>query len=462
MSPSPAAPSKFSLSLNSKKPAASSTTKTKRPHSALQDSDDEDNGAAAGRTEEVSHFDLAAGGAIDASKGGEGKRGPLVIQSLGNRDWREESQRKRQRSNLLPAEAQAALKNGGVGDQTDELNKGPERFGLLVVEKGDGGGGEGDGAADELVEEVPEAPKTDDQRALEALLGEKSKSNTVIPVASEEEAFHRDYENAPDMATLEDYAAVPVEEFGAALLRGMGWKEGEAIGRRKGQKAVQPRVLERRPALLGIGAKSEAAIGIELGTWGKEGKGKAGGARRKTEQAYNPVLLKNKETGEMVTEEELKTKMERQKMEEMEAQQLSKSRRESPARIDDSQRRSHKTNSSRRMYDDDFDSDARDKDRRRREKGDYRDKDHRDRDYDRDSKYRSSRRDRSASVDQSDRRRRRDRDDRDRRDDRRDERKYRNDDDRYRKGSSRREYRDRDSVRERDSGRDSSDRHRRR
>ena len=31
-------------------------------------------------------------------------------------------------------------------------------------------------------------------------------------------------------STLEDYDAMPVGDFGAAMLRGMGWKKGEAIG----------------------------------------------------------------------------------------------------------------------------------------------------------------------------------------------------------------------------------------
>lgn len=31
-------------------------------------------------------------------------------------------------------------------------------------------------------------------------------------------------------ASLDDYERVPIEAFGAALLRGMGWKEGEALG----------------------------------------------------------------------------------------------------------------------------------------------------------------------------------------------------------------------------------------
>lgn len=42
--------------------------------------------------------------------------------------------------------------------------------------------------------------------------------------AEDVEAFQKNLDELPDEASLEDYANVPVEEFGAALLRGMGWK----------------------------------------------------------------------------------------------------------------------------------------------------------------------------------------------------------------------------------------------
>jgi G patch domain/KOW motif-containing protein len=35
----------------------------------------------------------------------------------------------------------------------------------------------------------------------------------------------------PDMAADSDYAAVPIDQFGMGMLRGMGWSEGEPIGR---------------------------------------------------------------------------------------------------------------------------------------------------------------------------------------------------------------------------------------
>jgi hypothetical protein len=46
-------------------------------------------------------------------------------------------------------------------------------------------------------------------------------------------SFRDDVENRPDETTMEDYEKIPVDEFGAALLRGLGWKEGEGIGRNR-------------------------------------------------------------------------------------------------------------------------------------------------------------------------------------------------------------------------------------
>nr|CAD7596715.1 unnamed protein product [Timema genevievae] len=53
-------------------------------------------------------------------------------------------------------------------------------------------------------------------------------------------------------SSLEDYERVPVENFGMALLKGMGWKEGKGIGKK-------PRVVETitqvpRPRGVGLGA----------------------------------------------------------------------------------------------------------------------------------------------------------------------------------------------------------------
>lgn len=54
----------------------------------------------------------------------------------------------------------------------------------------------------------------------------------MIP-ANETESFRNDIQTRPEDTTMEAYEKVPVEEFGAALLRGLGWNQGEGIGRNR-------------------------------------------------------------------------------------------------------------------------------------------------------------------------------------------------------------------------------------
>ncbi|KAI9869583.1 MAG: hypothetical protein M1830_005331 [Pleopsidium flavum] len=311
-------------------------------HSSLHDSSDEDDSAPA-QAELVSAFDTSAGGAIGVFGAQDiNKKRELVIVGQRNRDWREESRRKKGRGrDLLPEEARAARQGRGEGGR-EVVNGGVQAFGLSFVTKTAEGGVDGDGelqVGDAKVVELGKIQvatenarvKTEDEVALEALLGEggPKKSNMVLPAVetqrddevgmwsgiagngvNEDDAFRSDVASRPDSSSLEDYAAVPVEEFGAALLRGMGWKEGEVVGKRKDQIS-KPRVVERRPALLGIGAKEvPGGVGDEIGAWGQAAKG-----RRKVDKTYNPVLLRNSKTGEMLTEDELKVKKEDQKRE---------------------------------------------------------------------------------------------------------------------------------------------------
>ena len=205
--------------------------------------------------------------------------------------------------------------------ERDEVSK---QSGISFVQRDE----DGDTAMAER-QPPPQAPeqdakpvKSEDELAMEALLGGEKKSTLVVPAledgykredpvdedyTNEDDRFRADVASRPDVSTLDEYEAIPVDGFGAGLLRGMGWKDGDPIGkqRRQGTTASKPRVVERRPALLGIGAK-EVPTGVgddELGAWGKGAKGK-----RKTDLTYNPVILKNSVTGEMLTEEELETK----------------------------------------------------------------------------------------------------------------------------------------------------------
>lgn len=317
-------PSKpFSISFGSARPKTGSTPgPKKRPHSALADhSDGEDEGQPA--AELVSGFDHS--GAV-VTNGVKEEKPLLVIPVEKNRDWREESRKKR-RKNILPAEVQAArsgtyeeLKAAQV--ERDEVSK---QSGISFVQKDQDGDIAMPKASETTLDQTPQSTKTADEEAMEALLGGEKKPNLVIPAlgddrdgyesqedayddyANEDDRFKADVASRPDVATTDAYVVTPVDGYGAGILRGQGWKDGEPVGKRRTQDSTtsKPRVVERRPAFLGIGAK-EVPSGVgddELGAWGKGAKGK-----RKTDLIYNPVILKNSKTGEMLTEEELEKK----------------------------------------------------------------------------------------------------------------------------------------------------------
>ncbi|CAO3591101.1 unnamed protein product [Absidia cylindrospora] len=107
--------------------------------------------------------------------------------------------------------------------------------------------------------------KSLEAQAIEAIIqesteGDNEKENgpTLVIPADETESFRNDVQNRADDTTMEDYEKVPVEEFGAALLRGLGWNQGEGIGRNR--KNTTPPVMtpvKQRDALLGLGAKPQ-------------------------------------------------------------------------------------------------------------------------------------------------------------------------------------------------------------
>ncbi len=319
------APLSFRLAGSSQPPSSHLTNGKKRPRSSLHEADNDDDEVEA-QPQLVSGFDHAAGGAVTL-EGQQEQNGPLVIKSLRNKDWREESRRRR------PGRS---IPNGRAGEDkkdVDSTNTTTPSYGLSFAQQDLLSTGDAKvNGKDTPEKEKEEKEKTVDELAIEALANGTSgrKSNLVLPLVddptdnisasrfdtrasmgvSEDDAFRADVSSRPESASLADYAAVPVEEFGAALLRGMGWKEGDVVGKRK-DVVSKLRVVERRPALLGIGAKEMPnGVGEELGAWGKAAiKGK----QRKIDTVYNPVLLKHSKTGEMLTEEELKKRVEEDK-----------------------------------------------------------------------------------------------------------------------------------------------------
>ncbi|KAF2212898.1 hypothetical protein CERZMDRAFT_40542 [Cercospora zeae-maydis SCOH1-5] len=286
---------KISLALGGARKAPPPASGVKRPRAALYD--EEDDGSALGRTEKVSHFDSKAGGAVDASSKKK-EQGPLKIAPQPNRDWREKAtQRKRQKSGLPECQnGNTEVLNARMREVEAKVEASKPKFGLNTYKNGveaedetmSGTGGDAEQSQENGKDVETARAKTDDELAMDALLGKTSTDKTLVIESrkapmTEEDAFDHDIASAPHMATLDDYARVPVEQFGAALLRGMGWKDGEGIGSQKGSKIAKDSAKppERRAALLGIGAKENAAITQEIGAWGKAARGKEA-------KIYNP------------------------------------------------------------------------------------------------------------------------------------------------------------------------------
>ncbi|KAJ3550938.1 hypothetical protein NMY22_g121 [Coprinellus aureogranulatus] len=198
------------------------------------------------------------------------KEDPLVIAALKNKDWRALA-RKRRGLQYIPESGRAGTgadgSVGGLGTR-ETINTGPVLSGLQVRKREEVMEVEEEGR-DVIMEEAVklEVEETEEQRALRALLaeanGEAERNPTIAAIptpVSETDALKQDMEELPESSTLEDYERVPVSQFGAAMLRGMGWKEGQAASRKPGKGIVEPYLPSARPALLGIGAKEQEVL----------------------------------------------------------------------------------------------------------------------------------------------------------------------------------------------------------
>jgi len=188
----------------------------------------------------------------------------MVIPSLPNADFRREAASRR--ALYLPETGLHGRQNAGP-TQPEVLGQQVRQFGLQVSKKTKVEEGsemqvdETVAAADRETEAIPS--QSLEQSALAALIreaesnGEEPASALVIP--NEMDVFRHDVRQRPDETTLEEYEEVPVEQFGAALLRGMGWKEGQSLGGGKSGRSepLGAKNFVRREALLGLGAKPE-------------------------------------------------------------------------------------------------------------------------------------------------------------------------------------------------------------
>ena len=84
-------------------------------------------------------------------------------------------------------------------------------------------------------------------------------ARVVVASQDDKERYLADVNLRPDEADFEAYESVPVDAFGAAALRGMGWKEGEAIGATNKGLAAPIVGIPRLPRL-GLGARRDTEL----------------------------------------------------------------------------------------------------------------------------------------------------------------------------------------------------------
>ncbi|ORX47256.1 hypothetical protein BCR36DRAFT_405341 [Piromyces finnis] len=221
----------------------------------------------------------------------EEKKGPLVIPLIKKNEWRnlndnkenDTDEIKQENNNTKDQILEKEMKEESHSDSSDFKNK----YGLQIPVK--------KRKLNEASEQTIEVTKVEttepndnmtikDNRTLEeiAIDAIKKKSEMkvdnldhtnstieAIPILkqnavpntenlkNETEKFRYDIQFRPEESTLEDYERIPIEEFGAAMLRGMGWEKGKAVGRNRGNKdaMVEPIEFIPRPALLGLGAQ---------------------------------------------------------------------------------------------------------------------------------------------------------------------------------------------------------------
>ncbi|KAI1366972.1 DExH-box splicing factor binding site-domain-containing protein [Xylaria arbuscula] len=244
--------------------------KRQRPNALYHDSDSGGEDDRIGRHEAVTTI-----GTDVTTRGGDGPserrhKKEYVISSQKNRDWKADAKERRgdRPASMYPTSTGTKQsRETAPADEDKDI-----KWGLNVTKKSlQEAQVDSSQTANELQEPennpsdetkaTPEPSVDVDKDAMDALLGKrkptrdfviKESSSNNKPQLSEQDAYQRSMTEAADVSTIEEYDEIPEGEFGAAMLRGMGWK-GEEFG-------SKPKEVKRRPPLMGLGSKEDEEI----------------------------------------------------------------------------------------------------------------------------------------------------------------------------------------------------------
>jgi hypothetical protein len=260
---------KAPITLKTSKPLTGTPPPTTKP--SIFEADDDEGPEKDAKTKRlVTGFDQRLGAILHKNETKKEVKKEYIIPSVPNRDWKVQISDPRKQT--APSKC------------TNEDEK--LTFGLNVVAK-------------QKPADAAGVPKdTDSKTDLTSPQVDEDDEEDLIEPISEQEAYNRDVYTRPDAPDLEAYNRMPVEEFGAALLRGMGWKSTVPDNTPK-DRADEDAAIEqlfKRPALLGLGAK-------EVKDSSTEDKPLKAGMRKK-EREYVPLLKVSKATGKVITDSE--------------------------------------------------------------------------------------------------------------------------------------------------------------
>eukprot|EP01102_Stenamoeba_stenopodia_P000007 TRINITY_DN0_c0_g6_i1.p1 TRINITY_DN0_c0_g6~~TRINITY_DN0_c0_g6_i1.p1 ORF type:complete len:502 (-),score=143.13 TRINITY_DN0_c0_g6_i1:17-1522(-) len=184
---------------------------------------------AAPRSNRVSNTAVVKTFGDDNNRKDEEKR--LTITSIGEEGIVSKDIKKNERLIIpLPEEdrinSETADLNNNDNDSTTETSKSSSEDTPMEVD------GSAAAAAESNLKyglnKMGAASQTEKKKQLPLLMRNRIKG--IEKYQSEDEKFKYDVGTRPESASEEAYESMPVDSFGAALLRGMGWEEGKPIG----------------------------------------------------------------------------------------------------------------------------------------------------------------------------------------------------------------------------------------
>lgn len=212
--------------------------------SDANDGDGDNEGDEQTQHESITHFGANGAEFVDEER------------TRGDRERAEDRRAASKRTNS-PAEKPVRMEKDEVDDEE------PLKYGLTIAKKPQRE--EIMGEDKQREKDALRQPKTEDEEALDALLGKDTGKQRPLH-RTEDDAYRDAAAGAPEVDDLATYDAIPVEGFGASLLKGQGWD-----GKMRGPKAKE---ITRRPIGMGLGAKKLKAE-EDLGAWDSKGKSKS-------------------------------------------------------------------------------------------------------------------------------------------------------------------------------------------